>query len=62
MRRRNQGQRRLRWEVGLRGQGIPEEAESKCRELLAQMLREVVRSEREREVSEDEREDHAGSS
>ena len=62
MGRRNQGQLPLRWETGLRSSGVPEEAESKCRELLAQLLREVVRSEREREVSQDEREDHAGSS
>jgi hypothetical protein len=62
MRRRNQGQLALQWEAGLGTRGVPEKAESKCRELLVQLLREVVRGEREREVSQDEREDHAGSS
>ena len=62
MRRGNEGQLPLRWERGLRAQGVPEEAEQVCRELLRQLLREVVRSEREREVTEDEREDQPESS
>ena len=62
MGRRNQGQLPLRWEMGLQAQGVPEQAERKCRELLAQLLREVVRSEREGEIRDDERQDHTGAS
>ena len=62
MRRGNYGQLPLQWEKGLRSQGVPKEAEQACRELLRQLLREVVRSEQEREVTKGEREDQQESS
>jgi hypothetical protein len=57
MRRENHGQLPLHWERDLRSQGVPGEAEQACRELLRQLLREVVRSEHERGITKDERED-----
>ena len=62
MRRGKHGQLPLRWERGLRSQGVPEKAEQSCRELLRQLLREVVRREHEREVNKGERKDPQESS
>ena len=62
MRRGNHGQLPLRWERGLRSQGVPQKAEQACRELLRQLLREVMRSEHPREITNDEREDQPESS
>ena len=62
MRRGDHGQLPLRWEQGLRTQGVPDEAEQKCLELLQQLLGEVVGSEREREIRNHEREDQPESS
>ena len=62
MRRENHGQLPLPWEKELRSQGVPEEAEQACRELLKQLLRAVVRSEYEKEIPKNEREDQPESS
>ncbi len=62
MRQGNRGQLPLEWGRGLRGQGVPEKAEQACRELLRQLLREVVRSEHERGITNDERKDQQESS
>ncbi len=61
MRQGNRGQLRLRWEKGLRAQGVPESVEQACQELLRQLLREVVRIEHQG-GSENEREDQPESS
>ena len=62
MRGEVRGQLSLRWEESLRTRGVPEEAEQQSRELLKQLLREVVEAERRKEVAKDEREDQPESS